>query len=258
MENETPGKESMRIMQETKIFIISNEYRNAITKIAAENHHFLIHTPKANANQVKELLPDYEVIELNPMKHAIDYFSLITNKQEAKWFVDLLIQNDRVVSDSYKETIYDEMEKQLLVNAIEETLARKNCSFKNVFELLNSELKKSYERSENNESIPSSMLRSYNDIISKPEMNEIRFRTLLTTCLLLIAQVYNPLVLEHNIHSECNNILTDCITKLKTETKVAIVMPNSPVHFVYEDIMLDIFIWLCRKYEYFDITHESK
>ena len=33
-------------------------------------------------NQVKELLPDYEVIELNPMKHAIDYFSLITNKQE--------------------------------------------------------------------------------------------------------------------------------------------------------------------------------
>ena len=56
------------------------------------------------------------------MKHAIDYFLLITNKQEAKWFVDLLIQNDRVVSDSYKETIYDEMEKQLLVNAIEETL----------------------------------------------------------------------------------------------------------------------------------------
>lgn len=73
MENETPGKESMRIMQETKIFIISNEYRNAITKIAAENHHFLIHDPKANADQVKELLPDYEVIELNPMKHAIDY-----------------------------------------------------------------------------------------------------------------------------------------------------------------------------------------
>lgn len=183
---------------------------------------------------------------------------IFRTQQEAKWFVDLLIQNDRVVSDSYKETIYDEMEKQLLVNAIEETLAKKNCSFKNVFELLNSELKKSYERSENNESIPSSMLRSYNDIISKPEMNEIRFRTLLTTCLLLIAQVYNPLVLEHNIHSECNNILTDCITKLKTETKVAIVMPNPPVHFVYEDIMLDIFIWLCRKYEYFDITHESK
>lgn len=244
-------------MQETKIFIISNDYRNAITEIAADNHHFLIHDPKANTNQIKELLPDYDVIELNPMEHAIDYFSLITNKQEAKWFVDLLIQNDRVVSDSNKETIYDEMEKQLLVDAIEAALTRKSCSFDAVFELLNRELEMSYSRSKNNESKPSSLLQSYNNIISKPEMDEIRYQTLLTACLLLVGQTYNPLVLGHIIPCKRDNVLSNCITKLKTETKVAIVVPNPPVHFVYESIMLKIFVWLCKKYEHFNIVDES-
>ena len=75
------------------------------------------------------------------MKHAIDYLSLITNEEEAKWFVDLLLQTDRAVSDSNEETIYDKMEKQLLGDAIEATLAKKHCSFKTVFELLNHELK---------------------------------------------------------------------------------------------------------------------
>lgn len=244
-------------MQEVKIFIIEDDYRNVTVETATENHHFLIHDTKANIDQVKELLPDYDVIELNPMKHAIDYLSLITNEEEAKWFVDLLFQNDRAVSDSNEETIYDKMEKQLLVDVIEATLAKKNCSFKTVFELLNHELTMSYKRCENNESsIPQSMLRSYNDIISSPEMDKIRIQTLLTACLLLLAQVYNPLVLGHIVPSERDDILSDCITKMKTETKVAIVIPNPSVHLAYESIMLNIFVWLCRKCECFDIVSE--
>lgn len=116
-------------MQEVKIFIIESEYRNLTRETAAENRHFLIHDPKANIDQVKKLLPDYDVIELNSMKHAIDYLSLITDEEEAKWFVDLLLQNDRAVSDSNEETIYDKMEKQLLVDAIEATLAKKELFF---------------------------------------------------------------------------------------------------------------------------------
>ena len=46
--------------------------------------------------------------------------------------------------------------------------------------------------------------------------------------------------------------------KMKTETKVAIVIPNPSVHFAYESIMLNIFVWLCRKCECFDIVNESK
>ena len=54
-------------MQEVKIFIIEDDYRNVTVETATENHHFLIHDTKANIDQVKELLPDYDVIELNPM-----------------------------------------------------------------------------------------------------------------------------------------------------------------------------------------------
>lgn len=67
-----------------------------------------------------------------------------------------------------------------------------------------------------------------------------------------------PLVLGHIVPSERDDILSDCITKMKTETKVAIVIPNPSVHFAYENIMLNIFVWLCRKCECFDIVNESK
>lgn len=100
-------------------------------KYANKDSNFLIHGIKIDVDHVKELLPGYDVIELNLDKRPVDYFKLITNENEAAEFVEALCKVNQIRNrrERQRDEFFEQLEMKVMINEVMRAVKKESCSY---------------------------------------------------------------------------------------------------------------------------------
>lgn len=190
-------------------------------KDANKDSNFILHTIRTKAEDIKELLPDYNVIVLNLEERPVDYFSLITNEMEAIRFVDRVMEAEQVnKEEKSSDAFFDTAQKKMLLEAIAAVLNNGSCTCAAVQRRLADE-----------------------DIMWSEELTRLSTNTrrfIVANCLTLIDR----------LQAEGTVNLAEIIDKVRDEENTILLVNRSLSPSLYESIFMDMLIYQYEK-QYF-------
>lgn len=175
------------------------------------------------------MLPGYNVIEIDLSKKPVDYFTLITNKEEAVRFVDRVMETNRIVQarygkyadiDEFFESVTRKIFIDVIIDVIKDVLQHGSCSYTKVLETLEGE----YEK-------------------EQISVSERAMASIIISCKILMTE----------LQPKENLDITEILSKLINEKKTALVVSReTDSDSIYDSIFMDIFLYQYRKQYYKD------
>lgn len=204
-------------------------------KYANKDSNFVIHGVKIDVEHVKELLPGYDVIELNLDKHPVDYFKLITNEKEAARFVEALCKanQNRNRREGQRDEFFEQLEMKVMANEVTRAVNNGSCSYNDVkknLRELQEICREHLEIKNRNESLALDFFHQNKErlYINAPEM----LMSTLITCKMLL----------EDLKSDNETNITEIIDKLRTQNNVAVVITRSLECDLYSILFMNFFI----------------
>ena len=97
----------------------------------------IVYVNKTEAKSIIEHVADRTILELDLSTHPIDYFSLITDKSDAKRFVDKMFEAHESIFQEPSNGFYFDHEKKILVDIVTSALDRKEiCNYQTISKIL--------------------------------------------------------------------------------------------------------------------------
>ena len=212
-------------------------------KYANKDSNFLIRGIKIDVDHVKELLPGYDVIELNLDKHPIDYFKLITNEEEAAEFVKVLckVNQTRNRREGQRDEFFEQLEMKVMINEVMRAVKKESCSYDEVTDNLR-ELQEICDAHLE--------LKNRDEALALEFFYQNKERLYINAPKMLMNTLITCKMLLEDLMSDNETNITEIIDKLRTQDNIAVVVTRSLECDLYSILFMNFFIKQYRK-QYF-------